>query len=208
MHAGSVSRPVVDWAKQNLAQPVHVRLRFGSKSRTLIIVLLLLIPALIVAAMVFLKLAGGSKVTWWGIFLFGFVLSIPAGVLVLLGARTREHFVQLLDAGGVNSSRGQRLLWENLQYVDHVSKITRAGGVTRKIEDNQLELVFSTGKAVIPPLIDGREGVWALINSIPAQVRDDGQVRAGTAGSGAAPAFDDIVKMMGEMKARHDSSKR
>jgi hypothetical protein len=62
--------------------------------------------------------------------------------------------------------------------VDHVSKTTREGGVTRKIEDNQLELVFADGKAIIPPLIEDRERIWALINTMPAEVRDDGEVRA------------------------------
>jgi len=111
--------------------------------------------------------------------LLGVVLLVPAGVIVLLGARTRQTLVESLDADGVSITGGRRFLWDNLQYVDHVSKTTRDGGVTRKIEDNQLELVFANGKAIIPPLIDDRERIWALINTMPAQVRDDGQVRAG-----------------------------
>jgi hypothetical protein len=93
-------------------------------------------------------------VSWWGILLLGFVLLIPAGVIVLMGARTRQTLVKYLDADGVSTTRGNRFLWESLLYVDHVSKITRAGGVTRKVEDNQLELVFANGKAIIPPLIE------------------------------------------------------
>ena len=179
MQAESRNQPVVHWAKQNLAHPLDIRLRSGKGARTLMYVLLFSVPFLIVSCQSYLKLSGFAKgVSWWGIFLLGFVLLIPAGVIVLLGARTRETLVKSLDADGVSTTRGHRFLWENLRYVDHVSKTTREGGVTRKIEDNQLELVFADGKAIIPPLIEDRERIWALVNSMPAQVRDDGQLRS------------------------------
>jgi hypothetical protein len=169
----------------------------------------LLIPLLFVSCQSYLKLTGFAKdVSWWGIFLLSFVLLIPAGTIILMGARTRQTLVKSLDADGV-SSPGRRFRWEDLSYVDHVSKITRDGGVTRKIEDNQLELVFSNGSGIIPPLIHDRERVWALVNSIPVQVRDDGQVRAAgpAPGSSAVSSFVDILKKMGEMKAQHDRNK-
>lgn len=173
------ARPsVAAWAKQNLPHPVDIRLRHGKGGRTLIYVLLFSVPFLLVSCQSFLKISGFAKgVSWWGIFLMGFVLLIPAGVIMLMGARTRQTLVKSLDADGVRTTRGPRFLWENLRFVDHVSKTTREGGVTRKIEDNQLELVFSNGKVIIPPLIEDRERIWALINSMPAEVRDDGQVR-------------------------------
>ena len=170
---------ILEWAKQSVPQPVAVRLRDGKAARTLMYVLLLSIPILIVSCQSFVKLSGFAKgVSWWGIFLLGFVLLIPAGVIILMGARTRRTLVKSLDAHGVSTERGDRFLWQNLRYVDHVSKITREGNVTRKVADNQLELVFSDGKAIIPPRIEDRERLWALINSMPAEVRDDGEVRA------------------------------
>ena len=178
MQHESHNQPVVHWAKQNLPHAVDIRLRHGKGARTLIYVLLFSVPFLIVSCQSFLKLTGFAKgVSWWGIFLMAFVLLIPAGVIMLLGSRTRQTMAKSLDADGVRTSRGQLFLWENLQYVDHVSKTTREGGVTRKIDDNQLELVFSNGRVSIPPLIEDREGVWTLVNSIPAEVRDDGEVR-------------------------------
>jgi hypothetical protein len=51
--------------------------------------------------------------------------------------------------------------------------------VSRKVKDNQLELVFEGGKVIIPPLIHDRAAVWALVNAMPAEVRDDGVTRAG-----------------------------
>lgn len=199
------NQPAVNWAKQNLSQPVEIKLQFASRwARLVIYALLFSIPVLIVAAMTFLKLAGKSEVHWWGIFLCGGAMLLPAFVIVLLGALTRQKLVKSLDAGGVKSSIGRKFLWENLYYVDHVSKITRIGGVTRKIEDNQLELVFADGKTIIPPLIHDRERIWNLINSMPVQVRDDGEIRAAKP---AAPSFDEIAKALGELKAQHEQNK-
>jgi hypothetical protein len=49
--------------------------------------------------------------------------------------------------------------------------------VSRRVKDNQLDLVFEGGKLIIPPMIHDRGRVWELINSMPAQVRDDGVPR-------------------------------
>ena len=208
MQGESHDQAVVRWAKQNVPHRVDIRLRSGKGARTLMYVLLFSVPFLIVSCQSFLKLSGFAKgVSWWGIFLLGFVLLIPAGVIVLLGARTQQTLVKSLDADGVSIAGGRRFLWEDLRYVDHVSKTTREGGVTRKIEDNQLELVFSSGKAIVPPLIEDRERICALINSMPAEVRHDGEVRRNGAAGKAAPAFEDIVKTMTQMKAQHDRNK-
>lgn len=201
------NQPVVNWAKQNLPQPVEIKQRFASRwARVVLYLLLFSIPLLIVAALVFLQLTGGATkgASWWGIFLCGGVLMLPPALIVLLGFLTRQKLVKSLDASGVKSSIGRKFLWENLYYVDHVSKHYRAGGVRRVIKDNQLELVFADGKAIIPPLIENREQIWNLINSMPAQVRDDGVVREAKP---ATPSFDEIAKMMGELKTQHDQNK-
>ena len=70
--------------------------------------------------------------------------------------------------------------------MDHVTKHYRAGRVSRRVKDNQLELVFEGGKVIIPPLIRDRAAVWELVNSMPAEVRDDGVPRAGRAPGGVA----------------------
>jgi hypothetical protein len=205
-----MNQPVVNWAKQNLPQLIEIKQRFASRAtRILVYALLFSIPVLIVAGMVFLKLSGGTEAKWWGVFLCGGVLMIPPAVIILLGALTRQKLVKSLDADGVKSSMGRRFLWKNLYYVDHVSKHSRVGGVRRVVKDNQLELVFADGKAIIPPLIENREQIWNLINSMPAQNKDDGVVREAkpAVNSPAAPSFDEIVKAMGELKAQHDQNK-
>jgi hypothetical protein len=208
------NQPVVNWAKQNLAQPVEIKMRFSSRwARILLYLLLFSIPGLIFVGMIFRKLQE-KDLSWWGVFLCGGVLMLPGLVIILIGTLTRQKLLKTLDAIGVKSSIGRKFLWENLYYVDHVSKSYRAGNVSRKIADNQLELVFADGKAIIPPLIENREQVWQLINSMPAEVKDDGVIRTGqpgAAGNLQNPAgnmsFDEIAKAMGEMKAQHDRNK-
>ena len=206
------NQPVVNWAKQTLAEPVEIKIMFASRwARLLVYAALLSIPVLIIAVMIFLKLAGRGSggPGWFGIFLCGGAMLLPAFVIILLGMFMQQKFVKSLDAAGVKSSLGKKFLWENLYYIDHVSKITRVAGVTHKTEDNQLELVFADGKAIIPPLIYDRERIWALINSAPAQVKFDGEVRAAQPQNPAGNIgnFDDFVKALGEMKAPPDQNR-
>jgi hypothetical protein len=205
------NQPVVEWARQNLQQPVEIRQRFSSRwFRLFVYFVLFSIPVLIVGALVFLKLQGRSEASWWGLFLCGGVLSLPPVIIVVTAALIRQKLVKSVDAEGVRSSLGRRFLWKDLYYVDHVSKIYSG---SRKIEDNQLELVFAEGKAIIPPLIHNRAGIWNLINSMPVQVRDDGKVRAVQSGgnipenSSGNPAFDEIVRTMQELKVQPERNK-
>ena len=200
------NQPVVEWAKQTLVQPVEIKQRFSSRwARIFVYSLLYLFPGLVVVGAIVHKLTEDyNPPSWWGVLLCGGVVMIPPTVIVLIGVLTRQKLVKSLDADGVRSSMGRRYLWQNLYYIDHVSKHYRSGGVSRVIKDNQLELVFADGKTIIPPLIYDRERIWNLINSIPTQVRDDGEIRAAKP---AAPSFDEIAKAMGELKAQHEQNK-
>jgi hypothetical protein len=213
MHNEFYNQPVVEWAKRKLPAPLEIKLLFGSQwMRLLIYLLLFSVPLLIVAALVFLKVQGRFEANWWGISLCGIVMLLPPLLIILVSLLTRQKIARSLDSDGVSASLGRKYLWRDLYYVDHVSKITRVAGVTRKTADNQLELVFADGKAIIPPLIDNRIGVWNLINSIPVQVRDDGKIReprvaADISENKGAPSFDAIVKAMQELKAKDDPNK-
>jgi hypothetical protein len=63
-----------------------------------------------------------------GPFFFALLLSIPCGLIALLGAYVRRGFAKSLDAEGVRGTMGQRFAWEKLYYVDHVSQRFRGGG--------------------------------------------------------------------------------
>lgn len=185
------NQPVVDWALRNLRQPVEIKVRFGSRwGRTFGYLLLFIAPLAFIllgfAVLIISAFAtGGSSAdykTAARLFVWGGILFIPTGGMALVLSRfmrgTRTMFPKSLDARGVTASSGQKFLWEKLYYVDHVSKwISRRDLPSKKIKDNQLELVFENGKVIIPPLIQYREQIWNLVNSIPAQVRDDGEIR-------------------------------
>jgi hypothetical protein len=174
---GYYNGPVVEWAR-NLA-PMKIKLRFSSRAGQIFVYALLFsIPGAFFAfGLVMLALGAKAKDGVGASFFFGVLLLFPCGFIALLGAYVRRGFAKSLDAEGVSGSFGQRFSWAKLYYVDHVTGYRRAGRVTLRNKDNQLELVFEGGKLIIPPLIHDRGRVWGLINSMPAEVRDDGVPR-------------------------------
>jgi hypothetical protein len=175
--------PAADWARRNIEGRVAVRLLFGSRAgRIFAHVLLFSVPgAFFALGLVMLALGAKSRDGVGAAFLFGSLTLIPCGVIALVATYVRRGLAKSLDAEGVSGAFGQRFLWGKLYYVDHVTKHYVAGGVRRRVKDNQLELVFEGGKLIIPPMIHDRAAVWALINRLPAEVRDDGVPRAGRA---------------------------
>jgi hypothetical protein len=176
---GYYNGPAVEWARRSLAAPVKIKLLFSSRAGQIFIYALLFsIPgAFLALGLVMFALGSRDWATVLGPFFFALLLCIPCGVIALVGAYVRRGFAKSLDAEGVSGSFGQRFPWGKLYYVDHVTKHYVAGRVSRKVRDNQLELVFEGGKLVIPPLIHDRSRVWDLLNNMPAEVRDDGVPR-------------------------------
>ena len=171
--------PVVDWAKQNIRGRVKVTPLFSSRvGMILIFALVFCVPLAFFAVGVFeLFLGVKDRATLTAPFGCGVVLLFPAALIAVLGMYVRRGFAKWIDAEGVSAAFGQKFPWAKLYYVDHVTKHMRVGRVSRRVKDNQLELVFEGGKVIIPPLIHGRAMVWDLINRIPVEVRDDGVPR-------------------------------
>jgi hypothetical protein len=171
--------PAADWARQNIRGRVEVRPRFSSRpGRVFTYALVFCAPgAFIALGLLLFALGAGARDGAGALLFFGFLMLIPCGLIALVGAYVRRGFAKSLDAEGARGAFGQRFPWGKLYYVDHVTKHITASGGSRRIKDNQLELVFEGGKLVIPPLIHGRAEVWALVNRLPAEVRDDGVPR-------------------------------
>lgn len=178
---GYYNRSAVDWARQNIRDCVEVRLIFSSRvGQIFVYSLLFCVPGFFFALGILSFVLGAKdRASLYGPLVFAVLTAIPCGVIALLGAYVRKGFAKSLDAEGVNAALGRKYPWGKLYYVDHVTKHTRAGGVSRQVKDNQLELVFEGGKVIIPPMIRDRAAVWSLINSIPVEVRDDGVPRTG-----------------------------
>lgn len=178
--------PVADWARQNIRGRVAIRPLFSSRAGMIFAYsLLFCAPAGFFALGIIGFLLGArDRASVVSPFIFGFLILIPCSVMALVASYVRRGFAKSLDAEGVSGSFGQRFPWGRLYYVDHVSKYYVSNGVRRRVKDNQLELVFEGGKVIIPPMIHDRGRVWALINSMPAQVRDDGVPRGSNSAQG------------------------
>jgi hypothetical protein len=195
------NEPVVTWARRNIENRVEIKPLFSSRAGMIFTYLLVfIVPLAFIVTGIVAKLIGvRDQNAATGAFACGFVLLIPFGLIALLGVLTRAGFARSLDADGVNASRGRKFYWGKLYYVDHVSKFFRAGRVSQRVKDNQLELVFENGKVIIPPLIHDRVKVWDLINSMPAQVRDDGVPRENQSAANAGNKIgkeEDLLKLI------------
>lgn len=201
---GYYNGPVVEWARRNIAGPVKIKLLFSSRaSQIFVYALLFSVPgAFFALGLVMFALGARDRATVVGPFFFALLLSIPCGLIALLGAYMRRGFAKSLDAEGVSGTMGQRFAWEKLYYVDHVTKHFRAGRVSSQVKDNQLELVFEGGKLIIPPLIHDRGRVWELINSMPAQVRDDGVARETRAAADRPMTGEDFMRFLNSLPQR------
>ena len=178
---GYYNRPAVDWARQNLKERVEIKLLFSSRAGQIFVYsLLFCVPGFFFAIGILgIVLGAKDRASLYGPFVFAVLTAIPCGVIALLGAYVRRGFAKSLDAEGVNAPMGRKFPWGKLYYVDHVTKHFRAGGVSRRVKDNQLELVFEGDKVIIPPMIRHRAAVWSLMNRMPVEIRDDGVPRAG-----------------------------
>lgn len=197
---GYYNAAVADWARQNIRGRVRVRPLFSSRVGMIFIyALLFCVPgAFFTLGLVLLVLGAKGKDGVGAFFFFGFLTLVPCAVIALAAAYVRRSFVRSIDGAGVSGSFRQSFHWGELHYVDHVTKVTRVGGVTHRIKDNQLELIFAGGKLIIPPLIHDRAAVWEMINQMPAEVRDDGVPRA------KPMAWEDVVAAIGSLKGPAD----
>jgi hypothetical protein len=177
------NQPVADWARQNIRGRVEIRTLLSSRAGMIVTYsLIFCVPAAFIAiAVVAFALGVRDPYIVKAPIFIGLIMLIPCGAIAMLGAYVRRGFAKYLDAEGVSGSFGQRFPWGKLYYVDHITKHIRAGRVSHRVKDNQLELVFEGGKMIIPPLIHGRAEIWELINRMPVDVRDDGVPRTGRA---------------------------
>ena len=205
------NQAAVEWARRNLSRPLKIKL-YNVLRLKIFTSILLFIPSLILIMLFIpLKLRGGTEAGWWGIPVCGAALLFPPTLMLIAWLApflvTQWKCIKYLDAHRVMTLSGQNFLWEKLYYVDHVSTwIIRTGTRRNKqIKDDQLELVLENGKAIIPSYIHHhREQIWNLINSIPVQNRDDGEIRKiepriiqNTAQQAEkSPTWDEILAMM------------
>ena len=187
------NRAAADWANQNITQSVAVTPLFSSRlGRIFTYSLLLATPGFFFfLGLVAIALGAQDTPTRYGPFVIGFLVLFPCCGIILLGFYIRRGFPKSFDGTGVNGSMGVKHPWSKLYYMNHVTKHTRAGHVSRQVKDNQIELVFEGGKVVVPPLIHNHAAIWDLLGRIPAEVRDDGVKR--NVGPGGQPTPEEAL---------------
>lgn len=193
-----INQPVVNWAKQKLANRVEVNLRYSSPVAKvflgcavafLALVFFGLPIALGVGAIVKAIDQGWSDdVTRYlvvSVFMF-LVFAALFSAIIFLPRIPRRKFVRHLDSEGVETRSGQKYQWGKLYYLDyknvHIARGNFAVAATQAAimagsKRVTVELVFEAGKAVIPPLTANQPELLGLLETMPVQRRDDGQVR-------------------------------
>ena len=209
MNAGEYyNQLAADWARQNIRGRVAVKPLLSSRAGVIFTYSLIFCVPVAFFALAIVAFALGVRDPYIvkGPLFIGLLMLIPCSAIALLGAYVRRGFAKSFDAEGVSGSFGQRFSWGKLYYVDHVTKHIRAGRVSRRVKDNQLELVFEGGKVIIPPLIHGRAEIWEMINRMPADVRDDGVPRAGRAQAANAEAMKYLLDLLNSPDASRQHS--
>lgn len=195
-----VNEPVVNWARQNLTQAVEVKLKESSLGYKILLgfcfaflaLIFLGIPLLIYISAIstFLSEGWNSKVSgglMGGTVFLGIFLVLTLGLFFLIKF-TRRKFAKVFSSEGVETRNGQKLDWRDLYFLDYkkvhaqISPHNLAASATRAIilagvEKVTVELVFANGKAVVPPLIQNQPEILSMLNSIPVQRRDNGNIR-------------------------------
>jgi hypothetical protein len=192
--------PVVNWANQHLQPPVEIKLKGNSIGYKILLgfcfaflaLVFLGIPLLfyISAITTFLDKGWNEKVSGA---LVGGTVFLAVAVMIFLAIFfllmfTRRKFAKVLSLQGVETRGGQKFSWEKLQFLNYKQVVTQVNGrsfaanvaqaaMLAGVEKVTVEMVFENGKAVVPPLIERQPEILALLNSMPAERRDEGKIR-------------------------------
>jgi hypothetical protein len=193
-----INQPVVDWARQTLVNRVEVQLRYSSPVAKVFLGLAIGFLALVffgvpIALAVgaifkavnegwsdaiprYLGCSGGMFIVFAALF----------SAIIFLPRMTRKTFAKFMDREGVTTRNGQKYRWEKLYYLDYKSVSVARGNLAVAATQAAImagskrvtvELIFEAGKAAIPPLTANQPELLALLETMPVQRRDDGQVR-------------------------------
>jgi|SRR5450432_2036222 len=187
------NQPVVNWARQTLVNRVEVQLRYSSPVAKVVLGLAIAFLALVFFGLPIALAVGAifkAVNEGWSDAIPGY-LGCSGGMFIIFAAlfsaiiflprMTRKKFAKFLDCEGVTTRDGQKYRWEKLSYLNYKNvrvkgNLTRAALIagSKKVT---VELVFETGKAIIPPLTTNQLELLGLLESVPVQRRDDGEVR-------------------------------
>lgn len=190
------NQPVVNWARQTLQTPVEIKLRYNSPIFIGVLfailgIFFLGLPGAIFISGIYKLITEGWGEALGGGLTLGTILLVVSGgfflLLVLLRKMQRRKIAAVLISEGVQTTGGQKYLWENLYFLDYKQLNTRTTGnltasLTKEVmyagvKKITVELVFAKGKAVITPLISNQSEILGLLETIPVERRENGKIR-------------------------------
>jgi len=171
---------VTIWAEQNIPNPVEVKVRFNSLPVKIFLIAVFVFFAILFSALpailagVAIKDAvtvGWSSEITGRLGCSGVLFVVFAALLmspVLYFKKMRGEMVKTFTDEGVETRNRRKHAWGNLQYINQVY-------IKRRYQEvpNSFELIFATGKAIVPPLIENQAAIVALVNAIPAERRKE-----------------------------------
>ena len=166
------NQPVVNWAKQNLQNPVKVKVLGGSKISSVLLYAFLGIffigfPCLVLISTLYTYFTEGWSESIKGGLIIGTVLFIGGSGFLCLIIWLRGTIATVLTSEGVTTRSRKNFLWENLYFLNY-----------KKVkQQTSIELVFSNGKTVIPPLTTNKKEIFDLLAKIPTQRRENGRIK-------------------------------
>lgn len=169
-----INKPAVAWATVNLQTSINADLDSGAANKIIAIAGILIIPLSFILFGAYGYLQNGDLMTLKRGLACGGVFIVFFLVLLALLLPTRFKTAKLIDATGVLARSGKKHNWQDLYYINYKYLRNNRGKYL-----NHYELVFSSGKVVFPPLLilDNGADVNTFVQSIPAQIRDDGIIR-------------------------------
>jgi hypothetical protein len=187
------NRAAAEWARRNLFNPVEIKLRYHSAAARMTVgigyailaVGLLWLPCAILISAVYRLVTGGWSDAVSGGLVFGMILLVVLGgllaAIVFLVTATRRKMALFLSAEGVETRGRQKYAWENLRCLEYKKASTRVRGnliasatqaaLMAGVQKVTVELIFTDGKAVVPPLIANQPEILALLAGLPAARR-------------------------------------
>jgi hypothetical protein len=187
----NLNQAAAEWARRNLAREIEIKLRGNSWPTRIVVALAMLFLSVIffgIPAILFFDAAAKFVADGWSaevskplllgiFFLAGFE---GLAVFVFFYVRgLRRKLVRVLSADGVTTRGGKKYRWENLQHLNYVrfyremsrnvllravSKFIFAG-----IETLKIEMVFTSGTAMLAPLVENQREMLDLMDTIPVQ---------------------------------------
>ena len=180
-----------EWARKTMTEPIDVVGKYDSIVYRIILGLLfLVVPILLVFAGAAVLVASGNP---WLLIVGVFVFLMMGGLFAfirLLAYFRRQRRITRIDAEGVNTGKGDRLLWADLQYLKyHKYRMRYHSGyykpnsglldiflidtaiafIYRGTDRVTIEFGFTNGKALLPPLILRSKEIHSFVRSVPVQ---------------------------------------